>query len=349
MFKNYSTMYTKNLESMINELSQKSIFNLDFKSLPEARKVVKELIYFIYDIDNDKHFEKLAKKRTFNDINEKLLFLSEHGKLPDLKTVQEKIFSWLDKNYIYFLGESVKYNEDYVKHYQFDKNIDNEELVELVSFTQNGFNEIPYDNFKHIYNVLGFVRNGNIKISDKFDETTRYFYNLPTVYSQKHPISLLSKSCPNYIVSEPREKIDALYDMLKKDDLKFKVLKTEDDIIDGCQKIIEMDNMMNSNTPFVFEPNKDISDTMTSKQEIFFIDLYDYSLDDILNFKKEVMYIFSTSRYNRALNNPFIVNMNPDTFHQLSYADLNGKNGNMETIKLFLHNSNSKIMNIKQE
>lgn len=349
MFKNYSEMYTRNLESMINELSQKSIFNLDFKNLPEARKIVKELIYFIYDIDNDKHFEKLAKKRTFNDRNEKLLFLSDYGKLPDLKTVQEKIVSWLDKNYIYLLGESVKYNEDYVKHYQFDENIDNTELVELVAFSENGFNEIPYGNFKHIYNVLGFVKNGNIKISDKFDETTRYFYNLPTVYSQNHPISLLSKSCPNYIVSEPREKIDDLYEMLKKDELKFKVLKTEDDIIDGCQKFIEMDNMMNSNTPFIFEPNKDISDTMTSKQEIFFIDLYDYSLDDILNLKKEVMYIFLTSRYNRALNNPFIVNMNPDTFHQLSYADLNGKSDNMETIKLFLHNSNSKIMNIKQE
>ena len=43
MLKNYSEMYTRNLESMINELSQKSILNLDFKNLPEARKSLKNL------------------------------------------------------------------------------------------------------------------------------------------------------------------------------------------------------------------------------------------------------------------------------------------------------------------
>lgn len=348
MFKNLSNEYNKNLEKMINELSQKSIFNLDLSKLDNPRETVQNMIFFIYDIKDIRHFIKLSKKRRFNDKNQKLLFLSDdENDMPELYKIQEKIILWLENNYIKLLAETVRNDEEKIAKYNITNTITDQDLITLIAFTENGFDQIPYKNFSHPYNLLNLFRNGNKKMGEKLQNVTDKFRNLESVFNNKSPINILSTQCPNYLIKESQNDLLELVSLIRKNHLNIFHLKNESEFYELSKAYRMIENQTNQNQSISIKPNQDISSTMTFKQKIFLLDFSNYSLKDILDFDRDIIISLFFSQYNRVHNMPIIINVNEETYHNISEFNFEkNKKTNTNALRYFLYNSHSNIMKI---
>ena len=345
MFKNLTDIHHENLDKLINNLSQMKISKLYFSNLNNPKKEIEKMLLFIHEIKDKDYFYKISKKRTFNNKNEKLLFLSNDIKdIPKLDNIKKKTKEWLNINYIRLLAEAFRNDKKNASKYGDFKNISDQDLVDLVSFSENNFNIIPYDYFESDYNILNLITKGDGKISEKIEESTAFFHSLDSIYNKKSPLNQLMNQCPNYLISEENEDILKIINLFKTNNLKIKYLKSKNDFITFSNTVEKIKNKIESNETIMF--HKDVSKSKTFKQKLFLINFSQYSLNEILSIEQYFFTSLLFSQINRKFDISIILNLNSETYNSLSIGELEKIDSvNSKVLIHFIHNSHSKITN----